>query len=60
MQFLGMSVHNDQHLMWIAEEAANAPLPPHWEQLENEFGDEYFYNRRTEQVTGLRFCFDVL
>ena len=49
MQFLGMSAHEDQHLIWIAEEAANAPLPPHWEQLENEFGEEYFYNRRTEQ-----------
>jgi hypothetical protein len=48
MQFLGMSVHDDQHLLWIAEEAANAPLPPDWEVLENDFGEEYFYNRRTE------------
>lgn len=48
MQFLGMNPHEDQHLYWIAEEAANSPLPPHWEQLENEFGQEYFYNRRTE------------
>jgi hypothetical protein len=48
MQFLGMNAHEDQHLVWIAEEAANSPLPPHWEQLENEFGQEYFYNRRTE------------
>ena len=49
VQFLGMNPHEDQHLFWIAEEAANSPLPPHWEQLENEFGEEYFYNRRTNQ-----------
>ena len=48
MQFLGMSAHDDQHLVWIAEEAANSPLPPDWEVLENDFGEEYFYNRRTE------------
>jgi hypothetical protein len=49
MQFLGMNAHDDKDLIWIAEEAANSPLPPHWEQLENEFGEEYFYNTRTEQ-----------
>ena len=49
VQFLGMNAHEDQHLFWIAEEAANSPLPPHWEQLENDFGEEYFYNRRTNQ-----------
>jgi hypothetical protein len=49
MQFLGMNARDDNDLIWIAEEAANSPLPPHWEQLENEFGEEYFYNTRTEQ-----------
>ena len=49
VQFLGMNAHEDQHLFWIAEEAANSSLPPHWEQLENDFGEEYFYNRRTNQ-----------
>ena len=27
---IGMDLNVDGHLLWIAEEALRAPLPPHW------------------------------
>lgn len=50
-KFLGMDVEADSHLLWIAKEAMEAPLPEGWTQHEDKDGFVYFYNTGTEQST---------
>ena len=50
-KFLGMDVDADAHLLWIAKEAMEAPLPEGWTQHEDKDGFVYFYNTGTQQST---------
>jgi centrosomal protein CEP164 len=37
----------DAELLWVAEQAIDADLPEEWEALEDDDGNEYYYNATT-------------
>jgi len=43
-EYLGMDVTEDEHLLWIAEMALNAPVPDGWEELFDEQGHSFFHH----------------
>ena len=44
---LGMDIHADSHLLWIADEALQAPEPQGWEQRLDPKGGVYYYHPTT-------------
>lgn len=46
------------HLVWIAEEALHAPLPPHWSSHRDDAGDVYFVSVPCSLLC-TRLCADV-
>jgi len=49
--YLGMDPVADEHLLWIAEMALNAPCPDGWEELLDENGDSFFHNAQKDIST---------
>lgn len=45
---LGMDPLDDYDLLWIAEQAAMAPLPPGWDERRDQTGNTFYM----DQVTG--------
>ena len=43
-EYLGIKVLSEPHLMWIAVEAYNAPLPPGWTAHADNAGKTYFFH----------------
>jgi len=48
-RYLGIDPRAEWMLMRIPQAAVNAPLPPHWEEYEDEDGEVYFYNTKTKK-----------
>eukprot|EP00741_Cyanophora_paradoxa_P015142 tig00020848_g14613.t1 len=48
--YFGIDVHRDVHLVWLARRAAVEPLPPGWEEVQDERGAHYL-ERRTGKAT---------
>jgi len=46
---LDIDVAQEPEMLWIAEEAYNAQLPPGWEEQADEKGRAYFYNATTKE-----------
>ena len=49
-EYLGMDPVEDGDLLWIAEQARNAPLPAPWSEHQDEGGNTYYYNSATQEV----------
>ena len=49
--YIGMDPIADLDLLWIAEEALLAPLPPGWEEHKDDAGDRYWYDTRDRSTT---------
>jgi len=47
-EYLGMDPVEDGDLLWIAEQARNAPLPAPWSEHQDEGGNTYYYNSATD------------
>ena len=47
-EYLGMDPVEDGDLLWIAEQARNAPLPAPWSEHQGEDGNTYYYNSATD------------
>uniref|UniRef100_A0A2C9LVV9 Centrosomal protein of 164 kDa n=1 Tax=Biomphalaria glabrata TaxID=6526 RepID=A0A2C9LVV9_BIOGL len=41
---IGIDVDTEQHLLWIAREGFNAPLPDNWKPCQTPTGDIYYFN----------------
>ena len=48
---LGMDLHKDKPLLWIARSALEAPLPEGWSQAEAEDGARYFYHAESGKTS---------
>ena len=48
-RYLGIDPREEWMLMRVPQAAVNAPLPPHWEEYEDEGGEVYFYNTKTKK-----------
>lgn len=48
--YLGMNLHEDLGLLWIADQALQADDPEGWEQCESPNGDVYYMHEVTKQV----------
>lgn len=46
---LGIDPVKDNEMLWIAEEAFNAPVPPGWTEHTDEHGNTYFHCLATEE-----------
>ncbi|GFS13229.1 centrosomal protein of 164 kDa-like [Elysia marginata] len=44
---IGIDVHKEPHLMFVAREGINAPLPEHWRPCQAPTGDVYYFNFAT-------------
>ena len=49
--FLGIDPERDPELLWIAQQAYFAPLPPPWTEHTDPQGNVYFYNPASEEST---------
>ena len=49
--YLGMDPVEDADLIWIAKEGFMASVPEPWMQCENNDGETYFFNKKTNQAT---------
>lgn len=45
--YLGIAPRKEYHLMWVAKQAVQVALPPNWEELEDNEGNVYFYDKAT-------------
>jgi len=46
-EYIGMDIKEDAHLLWIADEALQAPEPQGWEQRLDPKGGVYYYHPTT-------------
>ncbi|MAB74835.1 MAG: hypothetical protein CMO47_00025, partial [Verrucomicrobiales bacterium] len=46
-EFLGIDPRKEEHLMWIAREGVEAPVPPPWKAVQDSNGDVYYFNFST-------------
>ena len=44
---IGLRPQVDSELLWIAEQALCAPLPPDWKVYDDHLGRPYFFNTKT-------------
>jgi len=49
-EYIGMDIKEDAHLLWIADEALQAPEPQGWEQRLDPKGGVYYYHGVTGMV----------
>ena len=49
--YLGIHIRTEADMLWVARESLTAPLPPRWEELEDEAGHPYYYNLVTGTTT---------
>jgi len=50
-RYLNFDMTTDHHLLWVAEEALHAPLPPHWSSHRDENDDIYFFCQKLNKST---------
>eukprot|EP00163_Fabomonas_tropica_P000204 TRINITY_DN10138_c0_g1_i2.p1 TRINITY_DN10138_c0_g1~~TRINITY_DN10138_c0_g1_i2.p1 ORF type:complete len:293 (+),score=52.75 TRINITY_DN10138_c0_g1_i2:261-1139(+) len=50
-KYLGIDPLIDYHLLWIAQQALEEPLPSYWEEHVDEDGHAFFYNSNTDEST---------
>jgi len=41
---IGIDPIKEAHLLWIAREGINSPLPDHWKPCQDTTGDIYYFN----------------
>lgn len=46
-KYLGMDMHHDKDLFYIAKEGLKAPLPGPWKPCKSPDGEIYYYNFET-------------
>lgn len=51
-----MDLHQDQELLYIAQEGLKAPLPDEWKPCQNRRGETFYLNLRTNQRTEEHPC----
>eukprot|EP01052_Picozoa_sp_SAG31_P025224 SAG31_NODE_2199_length_6208_cov_3.935996_3_plen_390_part_00 len=55
--YLGMDPMEDTELLWIAQQALTAPLPPNWtEHTDPMSGDSYYHNEQTMETVWEHPC----
>ena len=57
-RFLGMDVHEDNELFYIAKEGLKAPLPASWKPCKSPRGTVYYFNFSTKQLQKEHPCDD--
>jgi len=50
-KYFGISPREEVYLMPIAKAAVNAPLPPEWEEYEDDDGEVYFVSKITKKTS---------
>jgi len=50
-EYLGINIEEENHLLWIAQEAVMAPLPLEWESYTDEKGQLYYHHRAIKHTT---------
>jgi len=50
-KYFGIQARDEVELMDVAKAAVNAPLPPEWEEYEDDDGEVYFYNKLTKKTS---------
>ena len=50
-KYLGIDPNTESSLLWIAQEAINAPLPQGWSDHTDPSGNVYFYHAPTQEST---------
>ena len=50
-KYLGIDPSSESSLLWIAQEAIQAPLPAGWSDHTDDNGNVYFYNSKTKAST---------
>ncbi len=48
---LGVAGSGDEHLIWVAEAALHAPLPPDWVEHTDDEGAVFYYNKDSGNIT---------
>lgn len=46
-EWLGMSLPEDEELLWLAKEGLRAPVPREWKPCKTDTGDVYYFNFKT-------------
>eukprot|EP00921_Rhytidocystis_pertsovi_P019583 GHVQ01031102.1.p1 GENE.GHVQ01031102.1~~GHVQ01031102.1.p1 ORF type:complete len:372 (+),score=25.46 GHVQ01031102.1:1545-2660(+) len=49
-QLLKIDPTDEPQFLWIAEEAARAPVPEGWQEIEGDFGEVYYYNSGLQKL----------
>ena len=49
-KYLGIDPSNESSLLWIAQEAIQAPLPAGWSDHTDDNGNVYFYNSKNKGI----------
>ena len=57
-RYLGMDMHNDRELFYIAKEGLKAPLPGPWKPCKSQDGQIYYYNFETRELQKDHPCDD--
>ena len=55
-KYLGIDPSKESSLLWIAQEAIQAPLPAGWSDHTDNNGNVYFYNSKTKASTSPRLA----
>lgn len=50
-KYFGVLAKDEVELMDVAKAAVNAPLPPEWEEYEDDDGEVYYYNKLTTKTS---------
>ena len=48
--YIGMNLDDDSELLWIADEALQAPEPVGWEECQDPMGNSYYMNNITQMT----------
>jgi centrosomal protein CEP164 len=57
-KYLGMDMHEDRDLFYIAKEGLKAPLPDQWKPCRSPGGNIYYFNFETKQLQKDHPCDD--
>ena len=58
-EYLDINVENESHLMWIAQDFIDTPLPDGWLEAADENGTSYYYNLLTGESSWAHPYFEM-